>query len=86
MLRIKPYAASLTFHFLTPTRIIEHGRVVQPEMFLFQPFFQRLMERLEALSEAFFDTPLRADFPALLAAADALQVSEQHLYCEDLRS
>jgi len=86
VLRITPHAASLMIHLLIPTRIIEHGRLVQLEMFRFQPFFQRLMERLEALSEAFCDTPLRVDFPVLLAAADTVQVSEQHLYWEDLRS
>jgi len=34
-----------------------------PDHFSFQPFFQRLMERLEALSRDFSDTPLRFDDP-----------------------
>jgi len=77
---------TLRLDFLTPTRLVEQGHLVKPHQFRFRPFFQRLLERLEALSEAFCDTPLRVDFPTLLTAADAVQVSEQHLFWEDLRS
>ena len=78
--------ALLTLHFLTPARLIEAGRLLKPETFRFRPFFQRLLERLEALSEAFCDTPLAVDFPALLAAAEAVQVVDKRLAWEELHS
>jgi len=74
-------------HFLTPTRIVERGRLVKPEGFRFQPFFQRLMERLEALSRDFSDTPLRfADPRGLIEAAGRVRVVENRLVWEELRS
>jgi len=74
-------------HFLTPTRIVERGHLVKPEGFRFQPFFQRLMERLEALSRDFSDTPLRfADPRGLIEAAGRVRVVENHLVWEELRS
>ncbi len=78
--------ALLTLHFLTPARLIEAGRLLKPETFRFRPFFQRLLERLEALSEAFCDTPLAVDFPTLLAAAEGVRVAENLLAWEDVRS
>jgi len=74
-------------HFLTPTRIIERGRLLKPGGFRFRPFFQRLMERLEALSRDFSDTPLRFDDPrGLIEAAGRVRVAENHLVWEELRS
>ena len=74
-------------HFLTPTRIIERGHLVKPEGFRFQPFFQRLMERLEALSRDFSDTPLRfADPRGLIEAAGRVRVVENRLAWEEVRS
>jgi len=75
-----------TLYFLTPTRLVEAGHLLKPENFRFRPFFQRLLERLEALSEAFSDTPLGVDFPALLEAAEEVRVVEQRLAWEDLCS
>lgn len=72
--------------FLTPTRLVDKGRLLKPETFSFRAFLQRLLERLESLSEAFCDTPLAVDFPALLAAAEAVQVIEQRLQWEEVRS
>ena len=60
--------------------------MLKPHNFRFRPFFQRLLERLEALSEAFSDTPLDVDFPALLAAADKVRVIDNRLSWEEVRS
>ncbi|HOT93134.1 MAG TPA: CRISPR system precrRNA processing endoribonuclease RAMP protein Cas6 [Anaerolineae bacterium] len=79
-------ASRITFHFLTPTRLIEREQLLKPETFRFRPFLQRLLERLESLSGAFCDTPLDVDFPALLAEAEAVRVVEQRLSWEELRS
>jgi len=77
----------LTLHFLTPTRLIEAGRLVKPQDFRFQPFFQRLMERLEALSRQFSATPLAFDNPrGIIAAASEVRVVENQLIWEELRS
>lgn len=70
----------------TPTRLVEKGHLLKPETFAFRPFLQRLLERLESLSTAFCDTPLAVDFPALLAAAEAVQVLDNHLQWEEVRS
>jgi len=73
--------------FLTPTRIIEHGRLVKPEGFHFQPLFQRLMERLEALSRHFSDTPLVFPDPkGLIEAAGRVRAVDNRLVWEELRS
>ncbi|MCX7683491.1 MAG: CRISPR system precrRNA processing endoribonuclease RAMP protein Cas6, partial [Anaerolineae bacterium] len=79
-------ASVLTLYFLTPTRLVEDGRLLKPPMFRFRPFFQRLLERLESLSEAFCDTPLPVDFPALLAEAETVQVVERALWWDDVCS
>jgi len=77
----------LTLRFLTPTRLIQAGHLVKPEDFGFQPFFQRLMERLEALSRAFSDTPLRFDDPkGWIAAAGRVRVADNRLRWEEVRS
>lgn len=72
--------------FLTPTRLIDQGRLLKPETFHFRPFFQRLLERLEALSEQFSDTPLNVDFPALLEHAQTVRVLDNRLTWEEVRS
>jgi len=79
--------AQVRMCFLTPTRIIERGRLVKPERFRFQSFFQRLMERLEALSRDFCDTPLRFEDPkGLIEAAGRVRVADNRLVWEELRS
>jgi hypothetical protein len=78
--------ANLSIRFLTPTRLVDRGRLLKPETFAFRPFLQRLLERLESLSGAFCDTPLAVDFPALLAEAEAVRVVEQRLAWEEVRS
>ncbi|MCP4545342.1 MAG: CRISPR system precrRNA processing endoribonuclease RAMP protein Cas6 [bacterium] len=84
---ITHHASRITLRFLTPARIIERGRLVKPAQFRFQPLFQRLMERLEALSRDFSDTPLHFEDPkALIEAAGRVRLVENHLTWEELRS
>jgi len=79
--------SQITLRFLTPTRIIQQGRLLKPGRFSFQPFFQRLMERLEALSRDFTDTPLRFDDPkGLIEAAGRVEVTDHRLVWEELQS
>ncbi len=82
----QPQAGGVTLNFTTPTRLVERGHLLKPETFRFRPFFQRLLERLEALSEAFCDSPLAVDFPALLSAAEAVRTVENRLLWEDVAS
>ena len=72
--------------FLTPTRIVERGRLVKPGQFRFKPFLQRLLDRLESLSRDFCDTKLEVDFSGLVEAAERVRVVENHLRWEELRS
>jgi hypothetical protein len=81
-----PPNTRVTVNFLTPTRLIESGHLVKPEDFRFRSLFQRLLERLEALSEDFSDPPLDVDFPALLEKAEAVRVVDNRLHWEELRS
>ena len=79
--------AQVEVRFVTPTRIIERGRLVKPDDFRFQPLFQRLMERLEALSRHFSDTPLVFEDPkGLIEAAGRVRVVDNGLMWEELRS
>jgi hypothetical protein len=85
--RIANSESRITIRFLTPTRIIQRGHLLKPGHFSFQPFFQRLMERLEALSRHFSDTPLHFDDPkGLIEAAGRVEVSDHRLVWEELRS
>jgi len=85
--RLTIHDSRITLHFLTPTRIIERGHLLKPDRFSFQPFFQRLMERLEALSRDFSDTPLRFTDPkGLIEAAGRVEVTDNRLVWEELRS
>ena len=79
-------ATRFTIHLLTPTRLVERGHLLKPRQFRFRPLFQRLLERLEALSGYFSDTPLDVDFPALLELAEAVRVVDNRLSWEELRS
>jgi hypothetical protein len=73
--------------FLTPVRIVSRGRLLKPYEFRFQPLFQRLMERLEALSRDFTDTLLVFDDPKrLIEAAGRVEVIDNRLTWEELRS
>lgn len=72
--------------FLTPTRLVESGRLVKPHQFQFKPLLQRLLDRLEALSRDFSDTKLSLDFSSLVAASERVRVVENRLWWEELRS
>ncbi len=86
-MRMPDHGARITIRFLTLTRIIERDHLLKPDRFHFQPFFQRLMERLEALSRDFSDTPLRFDDPrGLITAAGRVRVDDNRLVWEELRS
>jgi len=77
---VPPPEAVVVLRFLTPTRLIQGGALVKPDRFAFRPFFQRLMERLEALTRHFSDTPLVLDDPrGLIAAAERVRVVENDL-------
>ena len=79
--------ARVALRFLTPTRLTARGHLVKPGQFHFQPFFQRLMERLEALSRDFSTTPLHFDDPTgLIDLAGQVEVVENRLAWEELRS
>jgi hypothetical protein len=77
---------ALSIIFLTPARLVDRGHLLKPETFQFRPFVQRLLERLEALSEQFSDTPLDVDFSALLDQAEAVRVADNRLVWEEVRS
>jgi hypothetical protein len=68
--------AKLTVEFLTPTRIRDRfagdgpgGLLTQP---MFRPIFQRLLERLTALTRQFGDAPLTLDFGDLVRRAEGV--------------
>ncbi len=85
--RIPEPKAHVRIQFLTPTRLIERGHLLKPDGFRFRPFFQRLMERLEALSRDFSDTPLHFDDPkGLIETAGRVRVADNRLLWEELRS
>lgn len=65
-------SAQLVITFLTPTRLIDDGRLVhQPH---FRVLVQRLLERLSALAAQFSDTPLALDFKELIAQAEEVKL------------
>jgi len=84
--RIANNELRMGMRFLTPTRVVEHGRLVKPHQFSFKPLFQRLLDRLESLSRDFSDTKLDVDFTGLVEAAERVRVVENHLRWEELRS
>ncbi|MDW8069245.1 MAG: CRISPR system precrRNA processing endoribonuclease RAMP protein Cas6 [Anaerolineae bacterium] len=84
---VPPPGAVVTLHFRTPVRLVEEGALVKPHRFTFRPFFQRLMERLEALSGHYADTPRVFDDPkGLIAAAGQVEVVENRLRWEEVWS
>lgn len=74
----------LTIHFLTPTRIVDQGRLVQRP--LFRPLFQRLVERLSSLWEHYAGATPPLDFPALMAAAEQVRTTDVSTRWVDLQS
>lgn len=78
--------ARVVLKFLTPTRLVEDERLVKPHNFCFRPFLQRLITRLEDLSDQFSDTPLVLDVSALLEAAGDVRVADNRLTWEEVSS
>jgi len=77
-------AGRLTFEFLTPTRLIQGGRLVK--RIAFTPLFHRLMERLSSLAEQYADSPPPPDWRDLLPLADRVRVVEDHTRWVELES
>ncbi len=82
--------AELILEFLTPTRIRDrfagtgpNGLLIQP---LFRPIFQRLLERLTALTRQFGDAPLTLDFGELVRQAESVNLTEVRTRWLDLES
>jgi hypothetical protein len=82
----KSSSGRVVLRFLTPTRLVEGGRLVKPHAFRFKPLLQRLLDRLEALSRDFSQTKLAIDFPGLVAASEGVRVVDNRLWWEELRS
>jgi len=80
------HPSRITIRFLTPTRLVESGRLVKPHQFRFKPLLQRLLDRLESLSRDFSDTKLEVDFSGLVAASERVRVVDNRLWWEELRS
>jgi hypothetical protein len=83
-------AAELTIEFLTPTRIRDRfagdgpdGLLTRP---LFRPIFQRLLERLTALTRQFADAPLMLDFGELVRRAEGVRLVTDQARWLDLES
>jgi len=82
--RIAGEGGRLGVTFLTPTRIVEAGRLVHRPFFT--PLFHRLLERLEALSAAYADAPLSLDKERLLPLADRVRLVEDRTRWVDIAS
>jgi hypothetical protein len=63
----------LTVEFLTPTRIIQDGKLAQQPRF--RPWFQRLLERTRRISELYTDAPVWIPFGELLTLADGVRLT-----------
>lgn len=63
---------AVTVRFLTPTRIIQQGRLSHEPVF--RAWFQRLLERLRLISEVYTAEPVWIPFRDLLAAADVVTI------------
>jgi len=70
---------SIAIHFRTPTRIISGSHLVRRPAF--EPFFQRLVERVGLLGQ-YYGTPAQNEAALakerLLACADAVEIVEDH--------
>lgn len=82
----KSAGGQVILRFLTPTRLVESGRLVKPHEFHFKPLLQRLLDRLESLSRDFSDTKLSIDFSGLVAVSERVRVVDNRLWWEELSS
>lgn len=69
---------NLIVEFLTPTRIIQEGKLMHRPYF--RPWFQRLLERARRISEVYTDTPFWIPFRDLLSLADNIALTEDHTH------
>jgi hypothetical protein len=74
----------LTIQFLTPTRIIEGGKLCHEPQF--RPWVQRLLERIRLISELYTDNPVWVPFKDLLADADRIMITRQDTHWVEMWS
>ncbi len=74
----------LAIEFLTPTRLVDGGRLVQrPQL---RPLVQRLIERISSLWEHYAGSSPPLDYAALMAAAEGVRTVEDGTRWVDLES
>jgi hypothetical protein len=82
--------SELTIEFLTPTRIRDRFAGDGPDGLLtrpvFRPIFQRLLERLTALTRQFGEAPLKLDFGDLVRRAEGVKLVADQARWLDLES
>jgi len=74
----------ITLHFLTPTRIVDQGRLLHAPVF--RPIFQRLLERISSLWEHYAGASPPFDFPQLMGLAERVRTAEDSTHWVDLES
>ena len=74
----------LKVQFLTPTRIVQHGKLCHEP--IFTPWFQRLLERIRLISEIYTTNPLWVPFKELLTAADQITVEKDQTHWKEMWS
>jgi len=74
----------ITLHFLTPTRIVDQGRLLHAPVF--RPIFQRLLERISSLWEHYAGASPPFDFPQLMGLAERVRTAEDSTHWVDLDS
>lgn len=83
-------APMIALHFLTPTRVKDRLAGTGPDRLvtrpLFRPIFQRLLERLTALTGQFAGDPLALDFGDLVRKAEDVRLLADRTRWVDLES
>lgn len=74
----------LRLELITPTRLIDAGRLLKPDSFSFRPFLGRLLERLHALFPRYGSGPPAGDPAALVRAAGEVRVTDRRLGWHEL--
>lgn len=77
-------AQRVRIRLLTPTRLVDAGRLVKPETFTFRAFAGRLFERLDALFLRYGSGSLCVDIAALLILARTIHVVDHTLRWQEL--
>lgn len=74
--RLQANGGQLSLRFLTPTRIVQDGKLMhQPD---FRPLFQRLVERVNELQRTFGQATEPLPWQELLALADQVALAEDN--------